>query len=282
VKRPAGNSLPRACPTFATPAPPSTDQRRAARDLASRAQEAVIVSDTATARALYERAMQLDPTDANTAYALARAYQAGHDPRAIAEYCRSLALAPSDGEASDARQRIAALSLSLPAPALPRETVAARGSAVSPGAAFALGLVFPGLGQYSTGQPAFGLLVTAAAAGALYYGLHPQTVSVTVMKTGSVPYGPNYTYPVTELRSGRPNLGAGVAAAAGIALIGAIEAYAHARGMASPARPVQAPAQATAATSAAASERTTGDPITLAPAVIPGLGLGVAIRLALR
>lgn len=228
----AGSALDSAgrCATIPRSPAPTPEQRRAAREAATRAQEAAITSDDATARSLYRRAVQLDPTDPSTVYALARADEAARDARAIAEYCRFLALAPRAPEAADVRQRIAALSFEL----LPRTAaVSTRVAGVrrplpSPGAALALGLLAPGLGQYATGRPGPGLLVTASAAAALYFGMRTRTVQTQVVRTAVDPNGQTYQY--TELvTSTRRNLGTGVAAAAGISVIGAIEAFAKAR-----------------------------------------------------
>lgn len=210
------------CAPAATPAAPSADQRRAARDLVARAQEAAIVSDDGTARDLYQRAARLDPSDPAIAYALARSYEGAHDARAIGEYCRFLALQPNAAEAPDVRRRVAALEYELG----PRRAVAVTPpSPPSPSGALALGIIIPGGGQYYTHRPLFGLLVTAASAGALFYGLQQTTVidSVSALDLNGKPY----KYAVA--RRERSNLGVGVGAAAGISLLAALEAYGHAR-----------------------------------------------------
>lgn len=209
------------CAPVATPAAPSADQRRAARDLVARAQEAAIVSDDGTARDLYQRAARLDPTDPAIAYALARSYESARDARAIGEYCRFLALQPNAPEAPDVRRRVAALTYEL----TPRQAmVAAPPSPPSPGGALALGIIIPGGGQYYTRRPVLGLLVTAATAGAVFYGLQQKTV--TEMVSATDPNGHTYQYPVS--RTERPNVGVGIGAAAGISLLAALEAYGHA------------------------------------------------------
>jgi tetratricopeptide (TPR) repeat protein len=56
-------------------------------------------------------ASQLNPTDADLAYQLARAYEtAGAPANAAKEYCRFLAIAPNAPEAGEARARVAALA----------------------------------------------------------------------------------------------------------------------------------------------------------------------------
>jgi hypothetical protein len=219
------------CPNGPKAVAPPAGQQRAARELAERAQEAAIVGDNATVRDLYRRAASLDPTDATTAYALGRAYEAAGDARAIAEYCRFLALAPTAPEAADVRQRVTSLSLAQTTRVAATRAGIKPRSSPSPGTAFALGIVFPGMGQYYSRRPVPGLLITAATAGALYYGLRSKTVAHTVTRTATDPNGQPYQYQDVTLTNDRPNLAIGVGAAAGVALLGAIEAYAHARSM---------------------------------------------------
>ncbi len=110
-----GPPLPSQCVAQPVRARPTEAQRRSAREMVSRAQEAAIVDNDSTARDLYRNASQLDPTDASIAYALARAEEATHEPKAaIGDYCRFLSLAPTDAQAADVRGRIATLAQSLP------------------------------------------------------------------------------------------------------------------------------------------------------------------------
>lgn len=222
----SADTTPAACARVPAPIPPSADQRRAARDLVSRAQEAAIVSNDATARDLYQRAARLDPTDPAIAYALARSYEAAHNVRAIAEYCRFLALQPAAAEAADVRRRVAALTFELaPRGATIVTRTAPAPSPPAPGAAFAYGVLFPGGGQYYTHRPLAGVLVTAAAAGAVYFAL--QQTTVTDMVTATDPNGQTYQYRAT--RNARPNVSVGIGAAAAISLLAAIEASSRAR-----------------------------------------------------
>ncbi|MGI8509425.1 MAG: tetratricopeptide repeat protein [Gemmatimonadaceae bacterium] len=225
------DSVRAACSNVSLPVRPAEAQRRAARDLAARAQEAAIVDDNATARTLYERAEKLDPSDATTAYALARSYETAGDPRALTEYCRFLALAPTDPESADVRQRVASLAAQLAArnAAAVAASVPASSPAQSAGTAFTLGLLFPGLGQYYTHRPGAGVLFTAAATGALLYSTQSRTVTVQTTQTAIDPNGKSYQYQVASTHSEYPNAAAGIAVAASISLIGAIEAYVHAR-----------------------------------------------------
>lgn len=224
-------ALPSRCVNAAGPLAPVSDAaKNTAREIAGRAQAASIVGDNAAASALYQQAAKLDPSDATIAYALGRGYEAAADPRAMAEYCRFLALAPSAPEASDVRQRIAELALALPPDTtVVRIPVSPVAHMPAPGAALAAGLIIPGMGQFMTHQPAGGLFVMAAAAGGIWYGLQTQNVSTQVTRTGTDPFGNPYQYQTTETKAERQHLGVGVGAAGAVGLIAAIEAFAHAR-----------------------------------------------------
>jgi Tfp pilus assembly protein PilF len=85
-------------------------QRRDARDMAQRARQSAILGDAAAQLSQLRGAADLDPTDANLAYELARAYEsAGVDSSAAREYCRFLSLAPSVSEAAEVRAHVATL-----------------------------------------------------------------------------------------------------------------------------------------------------------------------------
>jgi len=213
------------------PVAPPDSLRRTARELAARAQEAAIVADNATARELYGRAAQLDPTDPTAAYALGRVYEEARDARAITEYCRFLLLAPDAAEAPDVRRRIAALSYDLVPPASSARTAAAgiRRPSPKPGQAFSYGVLFPGLGQYYTRRPLLGMAITALTAGAVYYALQTRTVATPVTRTATDPFGNPYQYQDVVSHTKRPHAAAGVSTAVGISLVAAIEAFAHAR-----------------------------------------------------
>lgn len=225
VMRLAAQGVATQCASTSAPAPPSAANRRAARELATRARETAITSELSAARGLYEQAATLDPTDPETAYALGRIYEQARDPRAIAQYCRFLALSPNATEAGDVRRRVGALAFEL----TPRTAAApSPPSPPSPGNAITLGILFPGGGQYYTRRPALGLLITAATAGALFYGLQSRTRSDTTTATATDPFGNPYRYPVVHTVSTRPNLAAGAGAAAGLWLIAALEAFGNA------------------------------------------------------
>ena len=91
-------------------ASPTEAQRRDARDMAQRARQSAIFGDAAAQLSQLRGAAGLDPTDANLAYELARAYEnAGVLSSAALEYCRFLSLAPSASEADDLRAHVATL-----------------------------------------------------------------------------------------------------------------------------------------------------------------------------
>ena len=229
-------SLPARCTTVlarssTTAAPASENDRAAARELAIRAQAASIQGDNAGAIALYQRAALLNPADAGVAYSLGREYEVAHDAHAMTAYCHFLTLAPGGADAADVRQRVAALALALP-PDTTVVRVAAAASDVrlpSPGAALTQGLIIPGLGQFTTRRPAGGLLVMAATAAAAWYASQSETVSSTVTRSATDPFGNEYQYPTTVSRTQHPHLVVGATAAAAVMVTAAIEAFTHAR-----------------------------------------------------
>jgi tetratricopeptide (TPR) repeat protein len=99
------------CSAGRSAAAPNDAQRRQARDLASRAQQAAILGDTAAALTNLRSARILDPSDPDLAYQLARIYESGAaSDSAVKEYCRVLALAPNSPDAADARDRLSVLA----------------------------------------------------------------------------------------------------------------------------------------------------------------------------
>ena len=87
------------------------EQRRAARDVAQRAQQSAILGDRNAARDQLRQAAAMDPTNPDLAYQLARALEAlGATDQATGEFCRFLALAPSAPEAAEVRERLAGLT----------------------------------------------------------------------------------------------------------------------------------------------------------------------------
>lgn len=101
------------CAAQSTPAVPTAEQQRRARDLAQRGQQSAILGDRAAARDQLRQAATLDPTNADLAYQLARAEEsAGSETDAARAYCRFIALAPDAPEATESRARLAQLMLS--------------------------------------------------------------------------------------------------------------------------------------------------------------------------
>jgi len=99
------------CPAATPPRAPTNEQRRKARDLAERGQQAAILGDSVSARDQLRQAALLDPTDPDLAYRLARASEmSGGAAEAAKEYCRFLALAPTAPESAEAREKVASLA----------------------------------------------------------------------------------------------------------------------------------------------------------------------------
>src|SRR5690606_23876775 len=100
-----------------------------------------------------------------------------------------------------------------------------RTSRLSPGAAFAAG-IFPGGGQFYTGRPVFGVVVTVATAGVVAGGVFYERTTIRCRDASAGRDCPE------ELIAGRdtdrPYLGPALGAAAGVALIAAVEAALHA------------------------------------------------------
>ena len=101
----------------------------------------------------------------------------------------------------------------------------------TPGGALGGGIVLPGFGQFHTRRPLLGVGVLAATAGAVAYALPTETerrqdsAYVRLVNGDSVlqPFGPS------ELVTVRPNLTTGLAVAAGITAVAAVESYIYAR-----------------------------------------------------
>jgi tetratricopeptide (TPR) repeat protein len=128
--------------------------------------------------------------------------------RAVRDYERYLELAP------DAPDRMA----------VAREILRLRRSALSPATALVAGVV-PGVGQFYTRRPLFGVLVAAGVGGAAYLAFREKDETRT--ETFVDPFGNVREFEVTERV--RPNYTVGLVAAAGITLASALEAYFYAR-----------------------------------------------------
>jgi tetratricopeptide (TPR) repeat protein len=191
------------------------------------------------------------PAYFDRALALARAHQR---PAAIRDFDRYLALVPNAGDRVTVRARQLALRHELP----------------SATTAFWLGLL-PGAGQYYTRQPLLGVLVTGAAAGAVVWSVQTQTVTKTATFTDGNGHPYQQTYPATE----RKNLAAGIGAAAGVTLLGAIQAAIVAHNRSSGLPPL--------ADTATTRVSRTLPPRLTAPSMIAGPGhLGLALGLEFR
>lgn len=99
---------------------------------------------------------------------------------------------------------------------------------LSPYTAFAVGVIVPGLGQYSSGRPLRGAVVTGLAAGALATGffVKKRAVRCLVVLTsdGSCPTGE-----IASVDVSRPYATTGIAVALGVSVLGALDAYFGAR-----------------------------------------------------
>lgn len=120
-------------------------------------------------------------------------------------------------------------------PAVVRHVADLRRRALQPEQALALAIV-PGLGQAYTRRPALGALFLAGSGGALYWGLRQTTKVETHTETFVDPFGKEYTQTITEEVRSRPDLTAGIATAAGITILGAIEAWSYAKRASRPMR----------------------------------------------
>ena len=294
------------CAGVSRPASPTAEQRRAARELAQRGQEAAILGDGVTALADLRQATTLDPSDPDLAYRLARAYESSGDGAdAAKEYCRFVALAPTAPEANEARERARTLAPQRPDPSFVAATdafrlglaayergqfvqaethfttaitnhstwaeayfnravvraatgdrygavddfnhylqlrpeapdrlqVAARMQALrrpalSPGQALSLGLVIPGGGQFYTRRPVRGVLSLLGVAGGIAAAMYQKTDVVTVDTTYTDPFGLPYHGPVSHSKRQRPYVVPGAAAAAGILVLSAFDAFRYTR-----------------------------------------------------
>ena len=176
----------------------------------------------------------------------------GRRGEAVPAFRRYLELSPGAPDALAVSQRIGSL-----------ETTTTAG--VGAGTALTLGLVLPGMGQFSTGRPLPGFSVMALAGGALATGFLVEEVQVEclvdVPPGGECPPGQAFDEDVE-----RPYLTVGIGAAALVTLIGAIEAYVRARRP--PSRPPPDPGDAGAISG-----------LTLAPPTLTSRGSQVRLSL---
>jgi hypothetical protein len=148
----------------------------------------------------------------------------------------------------------------------------------SPAGAFARGLILPGLGQHYTRRAPVGLAVLGGAGGALYLALRPDYLTSvdTVTRQFIDPFGNTYTetYLVTRRTAERRHLEVGIASAAAITLLGAMEAYLQAKRERRPAPPTPVAGRDPAPLDAMRA------PPTAAPIIVPArdaIGIGVRI-----
>ncbi len=139
------------CPPAAAARSVTAEQRRAARELAQRAQQSAILGDRNAARDQLRQAAAADPTNPDLAYQLARAQEAiGANDDARTEYCRFIGLAPTAPEAAEARDRVVALT---------RPTQTAASEKVT--APFRTGVAAYEAGRFAEAAIAFGSAISA-------------------------------------------------------------------------------------------------------------------------
>lgn len=140
----------------------------------------------------------------------------GQGREALADLRRYLDLRPDAADAVAVSVRIGQLE-------------GASAAAPSAGTALTLGLIVPGMGQFYSGREVGGGLVLSLAGGAVAAGVLVKDVQVECLVTvgggEDCPAGQVYRENVD-----RPLLGPALAVAAGVAVIGAIEAFVKARG----------------------------------------------------
>ncbi len=184
----------------AYPAEAGTHLREGATAFAARKASAAEHAFTAAAGAA--------PDWPDVYYNRALVFQAeGRAARAASDLRKYLALRPDAADHADVEKRIDALGR-------------------SGGGAFLRGILLPGLGQFYTRQPVFGVVILGAAGGGIVWALKKTTVTEQRIVPGPFPTSPPDTFDV-QLRK-REHLGAGLAIAGGVWLIGAIQAAVHA------------------------------------------------------
>jgi hypothetical protein len=110
LKREYPGSGPYVCPAPATPVDPSPDDRARAGQLASDANQAMILGDLERVDVLLGQALELDPTSPDLAYRRARVLEdLNRTEGAMREYCRAIDLGVESLGVRDSRDRIDAL-----------------------------------------------------------------------------------------------------------------------------------------------------------------------------
>jgi len=140
----------------------------------------------------------------------------GRIPESLVDYRRYIQLTPGeiDPVVASVTERIGMLEglVSLPTP--------------NPSGALALGIAFPGMGQYYSGRGLSGTVVLSVAAGALAAGFLYKEVTVYCETPSGGSCAPG---DVVEETSERPYLMAAIGAAAVVTVAGAVEAFVRAR-----------------------------------------------------
>jgi tetratricopeptide (TPR) repeat protein len=172
-----------------------------------------------------DAAPEFPPAIYNRAVVLERV---GRIPESLVDYRRYIQLTPSeiDPVVAAVTQRIGMLEgmVAMPTP--------------SPSGALALGVAFPGMGQYYTGRSIGGTVVLALAAGAVSAGVLYKEVTVHCITPTAGSCAPDQ---VVSETSRRPYFWPSIAAAGAVTLAGAIEAFIRARGRRSEAEAVMSP-----------------------------------------
>jgi tetratricopeptide (TPR) repeat protein len=171
--------------------------------------------DLQAAVASFSSAWQQAPSWADAVYNRGIVYaRQGQTEAAQVDLEEYLALRPDAGDAILVSQRIGQLR--------------SLGNLPRPAAAFTLGLLFPGAGQFYSGRAMGGLTVLTLSAGAVAAGFLIERVTVSCV--GSVSGGDCPPDRVIGEKTDRPYMVHGLAAAGAVAVIGAIESYFGARG----------------------------------------------------
>ncbi len=111
LQRDYPGSGPYVCPAFAVPVEPSPEDRGRAGQLASDANQAMILGDLERVDALLARSADLDGTSADLAYRHARVLEdLGSIERAMIQFCRALDLNVESIGIVDAKERLDALA----------------------------------------------------------------------------------------------------------------------------------------------------------------------------
>ncbi|HEV2130958.1 MAG TPA: tetratricopeptide repeat protein [Longimicrobiaceae bacterium] len=164
------------------------------------------------AQLAFTQALRAEPRWADAYYNRALTLLRQEQPRRAANDLQSyLRFAPRAEDRPEVEARLASLASSPPLS--------------SPSGALARGMVIPGLGQFYTRRPALGALVLAGAGATAYLAMQPREGTRRMERLDPNGQPVVWTEPVTEY----PYLASGIAGAAAITALGALEAYIYAR-----------------------------------------------------